>query len=119
MSYFKNENAKSVRCGFRLSESEHAELLEFLSRENIKNLSEFVRLQLAQKPILRYKTRVIYDDNLLFELSQIGKNINQLAHHCNITKDVDLHVLSVLVDISDRLNKLIFNPLIKKVANDS
>jgi len=113
MSYFKNENVKNVRCGFRLSESEHAELLEFLSRENIKNLSEFVRLQISHKPILRYKTKIVYDDNLLFELSQIGKNINQLAHKCNISKDVDLNVLSELVDISDRLNKLVFNPKVK------
>ena len=46
------------------------------------------------------------DPQLLYHLSKIGTNLNQISKHLNSTKVVDSVVISSLIEIQEELKKL-------------
>lgn len=47
------------------------------------------------------------DPELLRELAQQGNNLNQIAHHSNKGRDIDLQVLAALLTVESKLDSII------------
>lgn len=86
----------SKRISARCSENEY---LEFEKKRKKAGMSkaEFTRKMIFSSTIK--ETDKEYQRRVLFLMNNISNNINQIAHHANIQKSIDLEVL-------ERLSKL-------------
>lgn len=93
----------------RLTPSEKEKLQNIITKNNIKNISDFIRqivLTGEFKTTQHQQTQQNYE-RLLYEINKIGNNLNQIARQCNINKEVDIRVLEKLSKIEDMLDLLI------------
>lgn len=93
---------------------EHHQELEKEALLNSQTIAQFIRnkldIDLKTKPRIRKmrsdkKEIVKADPQLLYHLSKIGSNLNQIAKHLNATKSVDRVVLNTLIEIQEEIKK--------------
>lgn len=71
---------RNIRIQVRLNDIEYAKLLDDIERTN-ENISDYIRKLILGKEI---KEKPDHDFlKILNQLSRIGVNINQIAHHVN------------------------------------
>ena len=71
---------RNIRIQVRLNDIEYAKLLDDIERSN-ENISDYIRKLILGKEI---KEKPDHDFlKILNQLSRIGVNINQIAHHVN------------------------------------
>jgi len=92
---------------------EHHQKLTDIAIENNMTVAEYIRkkldIDLKEKPRVRKKRTdsVVFnkaDPQLIYHLSRIGKNINQIAKHLNSGNSFDRAVLALLIDIRNKLD---------------
>ena len=94
---------------------EHHQELEKEALENNQTIAQFIRdkldINLKEKPRTRKmrsdKKEVIKaDPQLLYHLSKIGNNLNQISKHLNSGNAVDRVVLNTLIEVKEEIKKL-------------
>ena len=92
---------------------EHHQQLTDIALENNMTLAQYIRdnlnIDLKEKPRVRKKRTDSAEFNkadpqLIYHLSMIGNNINQIAKHLNSGNSLDRVALATLMDIRDKLN---------------
>jgi hypothetical protein len=92
--------SKTIKKSLRLTEKENLQLEENLQKHNLK-FSEFARAK-----ILNQKIKSKITDDLIYEVSKIGNNLNQIAKYVNTEKALDFRVLEKLIEIEKHLENL-------------
>lgn len=92
---------------------EHHQQLTDIALENNMTIAQYIRdnlnINLKEKPRIRKKRTDSAEFNkadpqLIYHLSMIGNNINQIAKHLNSGNSDSLTALSALTEIRDSLN---------------
>lgn len=94
---------------------EYNQIQERAKAKRLK-LSGYVRSVLDAKNKLDYTKTTIFkpcDQNLLRELNSIGKNLNQIAKHLNIKKQLDYNILEKLEQLENYTKAILQNELKK------
>lgn len=99
-------NLRDKKVQIRMSADEKALILE---RAQGADISTFLRdLGLGHKPkIPEKKPRVVIhsaDPELVREVAKIGNNINQIAKHLNLTKELDVNAFTEILKIKADLD---------------
>lgn len=99
-------NLRDKKVQIRMSADEKALILE---RAQGADISTFLRdLGLGHKPkIPEKKPKVVIhsaDPELVREVAKIGNNINQIAKHLNLTKELDVNVFTEILKIKADLD---------------
>jgi hypothetical protein len=92
--------SKTIKKSLRLTEKENLQLEENLQKHNLK-FSEFARAKILNQKI---KSKITND--LIYEVSKIGNNLNQIAKYVNTQKALDFRVLEKLVSIEKKLEEI-------------
>ena len=95
-----NDKKKSVRKSVKISVEENNILLAELKKHNL-SFSNFARAKILNQKI---KSKITND--LIYEVSKIGNNLNQIAKYVNTQKALDLQILEKLVEIEKHLESL-------------
>lgn len=104
--------SKYKQVKINLTPEHHAELLEKAAALDM-TLAQYIRdnlnIDLKEKPRVRKKRTDSAEFNkadpqLIYHLSMIGNNINQIAKHLNSGNSLDRVALATLMDIRDKLN---------------
>jgi len=90
--------AKSIRKTIRFSEDEWSNISQKLEKHHL-DFSTFSRSAILKKKII-----LPIEKNLLFEISRIGNNLNQIARAVN--RKEKIQVLTQLVEIEKHLKSL-------------
>lgn len=98
---------------------EHHQKLEKEALSNNQTIAQFIRdkldIDLKEIPKSFQRSRKVRSDKkeivkadpqLLYHLSKIGSNLNQIAKHLNSNNAVDRVVLSTIVEIQEEIKKL-------------
>ncbi len=95
---------------------EHHELLKLKANESNLSLAQYVRdkldIDLNDNRIIKKSRKKIpkasyttADPKLLYHLSSIGNNLNQIAKKVNISKSIDTNIiLNYLIEIQRQIN---------------
>lgn len=107
-----NRNLKrNNRLFFDLSDEELKLLNERLENYRSSNRSEFIRDSVLNNYI------IINDDtnlrSLVYEVNQIGNNVNQLAHLANQNKKIEADEIETLKNEIKEIRSLVFHSLMK------
>ena len=97
MSTTKN---KSVRKSLKITVEENNILLTELKKHNL-TFSNFARAKILNQKI---KSKITND--LIYEVSKIGNNLNQISKYVNTEKALDFQVLEKLIEIEKHLESL-------------
>ena len=97
---------KNKTISFRLTPTEKEKLDNLVKEYQVKNVSDFIRQVVLTGKFKTTKQAQNYE-RLLYEINKIGNNINQIAKHCNIEKQVDIKVLEQLAKIEEELSILL------------
>ena len=97
MSDTKN---KSVRKSVKITVEENDILLTELKKHNL-TFSNYARAK-----ILNQKIKSKITNELIFEVSKIGNNLNQISKYVNTEKALDFQVLEKLIEIEKHLESL-------------
>jgi hypothetical protein len=100
------DEKRTELISFRLTPTEKDRLNKLISEYNIKNISDFIRQVILTGKFKTTQAQQNYEA-LLYQISKIGNNINQIAKLCNINKEVDIRVLEQLAKIEEMLDILI------------
>lgn len=90
--------AKNIRKTLRFSEDEFDKIQLELEKSNV-TFSNF-----ARSSILKKKIKLPIEKELIYQISKIGNNLNQIARAVN--KDEKISVLTQLVEIEKALKAL-------------
>ena len=93
------------------------EQIKNLAAENNTTIAQYIREQLAlnlapkdTRKIYKNHEKVTYkktDPKLIYELSKIGNNLNQISRNLNQKKDVsNIEILQTLVSIEEKIKEL-------------
>ena len=98
---------------------EHYQELQDEALSNDKSIAQLIRdklgIDLKDTPKALQRSRKVRSDKkeilkadpqLLYHLSKIGTNLNQISKHLNTTKVVDSIVINSLIEIQQELKKL-------------
>jgi len=91
---------KLIRKTVRLTENENEKLTTELEKHNL-TFSDFARAK-----ILNQRIRSKITNDLIYEVSKIGSNLNQIAKYVNTQKALDFQVLEKLVSIEKKIEDL-------------
>lgn len=94
-------NNKNVRKTIRFSDDEYAYIKKQLEEHH---LSFAV---LARSAILNQEIVSKLEVEMVYQVNKIGINLNQIAHHVNTKKCIDMQVLQMLVNIERTLTGLL------------
>ena len=97
MSDTKN---KSVRKSLKITVEENDILLTELKKHNL-TFSNYARAKILNQKI---KSKITND--LIYEVSKIGNNLNQISKYVNTEKALDFQVLEKLIEIEKHLESL-------------
>lgn len=105
------QTKRNKRVEIRFSDDEYNQLLQ---KKTCVHTAKFIRdCVLNNDNRTSKKIKRVADPNLIFELSKIGANINQIAKFCNqnsaIETEVSLQILSILNEIYYELKETIKN----------
>ena len=114
VSIFMSEKLKQVKVN--LYPYQH-EQIKNLAAENNTTIAQYIREQLAlnlapkdTRKIYKNHEKVTYkktDPKLIYELSKIGNNLNQISRNLNQKKDVsNIEILQTLVSIEEKIKEL-------------
>ncbi|RXJ68663.1 hypothetical protein CRV08_07530 [Halarcobacter ebronensis] len=104
--------SKYKQVKVNLTSEHHQQLLDVALKKDM-TLAQYIRdslnINLKEKPRVRKKRTdsAIYnkaDPLLIYHLSMIGSNINQIAKHLNSGNSLDRVALSTLIEIRDSLD---------------
>ena len=87
---------KNIHIGFRISEDEEVILIDKSKQANMSQ-SLFLREMITNTIVIEKDEA--YQNRVLFLLSNIANNCNQIAHHSNIKRNIDNQVLTKLDEI--------------------
>jgi len=91
---------KSVRKSLKITVEENNILLTELKKHNL-TFSNFARAKILNQKI---KSKITND--LIYEVSKIGNNLNQIAKYVNSQKALDFQVLEKLIEIEKHLERI-------------
>ena len=91
---------RDIKKTVRLSKDEDIKLNEMLQKHNL-TFSNYARAKILNQKI---KSKITND--LIYEVSKIGNNLNQISKYVNTTKRLDLDILQSLVNIERTLEKI-------------
>jgi hypothetical protein len=91
---------KNIKKSVRLSISENQKLTEMLKSNNL-TFSEFARAK-----ILNQKIKSKITNELIYEVSKIGNNLNQISKFVNTKKSLDINILEKLIEIEKHLERI-------------
>lgn len=91
---------RDIKKTVRLSKDENLKLDEMLKNHNL-TFSNFARAKILNQKI---KSKITND--LIFEVSKIGNNLNQISKYVNTKKALDFGVLEKLIKIEKHLEGL-------------
>jgi len=91
---------KSVRKSLKITVEENNILLTELKKHNL-TFSNFARAKILNQKI---KSKITND--LIYEVSKIGNNLNQISKYVNTEKSLDFQVLEKLIEIEKHLESL-------------
>jgi len=103
MKEIRSENIK-----VRLTPSEKEKLQQMVEEYGVRNISDFIR-----HIVLDGKYRIVSEEceeaqsDILYHLSRIGNNLNQIGRYINIQKELDVKVLEELQKIRELLEVLV------------
>ena len=109
-----SEKLKQIKVNFY---PEQHELLKNLAEENEVTIAQYIRQNLDLE-LDKNDTRKIYkmhekvthkkeDPKLIYELSKIGNNLNQIARNLNSKKDVNnIEILQTLIEIEKSIKRI-------------
>jgi hypothetical protein len=104
----KEKRTENIKV--RLTPSEKEKIDELIKKYNVKNLSEFIREVILTKKYkvknCNCKCKKEYKE-LLYQVSKIGVNLNQIARLCNTRGSVDAKILQVLAKMEEKLDLLL------------
>ena len=91
----------------RLDETTKQKLLELQQESEETNVSKIIK-QCINRSIITIPTKQHTQDykRVLYLLSNIANNINQIARYANINKELDVKVLEELQKINEFINNL-------------
>jgi uncharacterized protein YfaT (DUF1175 family) len=87
--------SKTIKKSLRLTEKENLQLEENLQKHNL-TFSNYARAKILNQKI---KSKITND--LIYEVSKIGNNLNQIAKYVNTEKALDFRVLEKLIEIEN------------------
>ena len=90
MARRKQKTTRDKHVSFRLSAEEHFKLIDKAQRSGM-SVGDFVRarsLQARKRKARELETAsgLPFGMNVVQQLRKIGVNVNQIAHHCNVTR---------------------------------
>jgi hypothetical protein len=91
---------KSVRKSVKITVEENDILLTELKKHNL-TFSNYARAKILNQKI---KSKITND--LIYEVSKIGNNLNQISKYVNTEKALDFQVLEKLIEIEKHLESL-------------
>ena len=91
---------KSVRKSLKITTKENENLLTQLKKHNL-TFSDYARARILNKKI---KSKISND--LIFQISKIGNNLNQISKFVNQKKSLDIQVLQELINIEKQLEQI-------------
>lgn len=93
---------------------EKNEIIEKMKSIGMTNLGEFVRKILLMGTVIRVDTNGL--NNLAYEVSKVGNNINQIAKHANQTNNINPEDIELITKDLDYIKTFISN-FYKKINN--
>ncbi len=93
---------KTIRKTIRFNEHEYA----FINQQIEEHHLSFA--ELGRAAMLNQKIKSKLELEMVFQVGKIGINLNQLAHHVNTKKCIDMQVLYTLVQIEKSLTRLLY-----------
>ena len=101
---------KNKTITIKISESE-LKILENKAAKCSMNKSEFMRKAGIHSAVEINQIDKQFQKKLLFLLSNVTNNINQIAHHCNTKKEIDFKTLEELKKISETFKSVVSSQL--------
>lgn len=89
---------KNKRISARCDEQEYQIFLEKCEQSKLSK-AEFVRNMILKTTVKEVDRD--HQKRVIFLLNNLANNVNQIAHHANINKQLDIDVLNELKEISD------------------
>jgi hypothetical protein len=91
-------NKMNKRISARCTEAEYELFLQKCKKANLSK-AEFTRKMIFSS-VVREQDKD-HKKKVLYLLSNISNNVNQIAHRCNISKKIDIQTLDSLKEISE------------------
>ncbi len=91
---------RDIKKTVRLSKLENDNLDILLKNHNLR-FSDFTRSK-----ILNQKIKSKISNDLIFQISKIGNNLNQISKYVNENKSLDIQVLQELIKIEKQLEQI-------------
>jgi len=101
-----SDEKRTELVSFRLTPMEKNKLNNLITEYQVKNVSDFIRQVILTGKFKTTRAQQNYEA-LLYQISKIGNNINQIARLCNIDKEVNITILEQLARIEEMLSILI------------
>lgn len=98
----------------RLTKDEKQEVINKMESIGMTNLNDFVRKILLIGTVIRVDTNGL--NNLAYEVSKVGNNINQIAKHANQTNNINSEDIELITKDLDYIKTFISN-FYKKINN--
>ncbi len=86
---------------------EKNEIIEKMKSIGMTNLGEFVRKILLMGTVIRVDTNGL--NNLAYEVSKVGNNINQIAKHANQTNNINPEDIELIIEDLNYIKTFIAN----------
>ena len=92
---------KTIRKTIRFNEDEYTYINKQLEEHHLSFA------ELGRAAMLNQEIKSKLELEMVFQVGKIGINLNQLAHHVNTQKCIDMQVLYTLVQIEKSLMRLL------------
>jgi len=89
---------------FKCSDNDIFVLDTKMKLSGIKNRSEFIRKTINDSVVVEIDKQ--YQQKMLYLLTNIANNLNQVAKHCNTKKEIDKKALFLLDQIDNAAHKI-------------
>jgi len=92
---------KNIRKTIRFDEDEYA----YINKQIEEHHLTFATV--ARSAILNQEIKSKLEIEMVYQVNKVGINLNQIAHHVNTKKCIDMQVLQTLVNIERTLTGLL------------
>lgn len=91
----------------RLTKDEKQEVINKMESIGMTNLNDFVRKILLIGTVIKVDTNGL--NNLAYEVSKVGNNINQIAKHANQTDNINQKDIELIIEDLNYIKTFIAN----------
>ena len=96
---------KSSKITIRLSSKQLDSFKTIAIKDNI-SVSEAIRRSSIKNYYKDIVNEQFYSD-ILYQINKIGNNLNQIAYKANISNNIDIYIIKLLVSIQTGLNDIL------------